>query len=202
MPAELVALVVHQSTALVRSVGCLFDQVAWCTIPHEAAQLIQSRRPHTILIDTWRAPDAAAPICTAAARWPARPHVLLATDEIARVASAVKLGCDSVLLKPFPLNLLISRLSRLRYTNPATEGTNVRHPALPCPRCGTPGAIAVDAAGYRRCWFVCLECEHAWLGRDPSWALEPRPVPKGRAVRSIRAGSAADGQQQAMNNVR
>lgn len=139
----------------------------------EAIQAIQGVRPRVLAID-WDLPslDGIA-VCRAAAEL-ASATMLVTTERVERVPAAIKAGCQSVLLKPFSLNLAAARLGRLYREvavsmSPAVRavverGTNRTWPRTTCPRCGTGGATSFDHSSYRRTWYACLDCEHVWLG--------------------------------------
>jgi CheY-like chemotaxis protein len=112
--------------------------------------------------------------------------VLATTSEPARVPEALKAGCDGVLMKPFPPNLLYTRVGRILRTREKalndramwqharstfqieraphlTAGTNVVCQDAVCPSCGRRGAVGFDAAIRRRMWYACLPCGHVWM---------------------------------------
>jgi two-component system, OmpR family, response regulator MtrA len=100
--------------------------------------------------------------------------VLVLTSDAARVPRALAAGCDSVLLKPFPPNLLHARIGRLARelrirsafpTSTLTVGTNEQWPELTCPVCGHAGPTTFDATSLRRAWYACLACEHVWIAK-------------------------------------
>jgi len=111
--------------------------------------------------------------------------VLATTSEPARVPEALRAGCDGVLMKPFPPNLLHTRVSRLlRIREPHMSiGTNVVCQDAVCPSCGHGGGVGFDAAAHRRMWYACLPCGHVWMAphydgilksRSPAAALDDR----------------------------
>jgi DNA-binding response OmpR family regulator len=113
-------------------------------------------------------------LCRAAKKAGSANLVLVVTNEVTRVPSALAAGCDSVLLKPFPPNLLFARLGRLRrglqivmVRAGAVEqaGTNQHWATLPCAKCGHKGVTSFDATSLRRAWYACLQCEHVWIAR-------------------------------------
>lgn len=108
----------------------------------------------------------------------AQASVLVTTDTVARVPAMLKVGCDGVLLKPFPPNLLFARLGRMLRELPDSSllrtrqmdwraTTNRIWPEIACPTCDARGAITFDFAGGRRVWYACLACEATWTGRSP-----------------------------------
>jgi len=103
--------------------------------------------------------------------------------QMALVASTV--ANDGVLMKPFPPNLLHTRVSRLlRIREPHMSiGTNVVCQDAVCPSCGHGGGVGFDAAAHRRMWYACLPCGHVWMAphydgilksRSPAAALDDR----------------------------
>jgi CheY-like chemotaxis protein len=139
----------------------------------EAIRSIEAVRPCVLAID-WDLPsiDGTA-VCRAAADF-ASATMLVTTESVERVPAAIKAGCQSVLLKPFSLNLAAARLGRLCRELPVStspfvraaveRGTNRTWPHTVCPRCGATGATGFDFSSYRRTWYACLGCEHVWLG--------------------------------------
>ena len=123
--------------------------------------------------------------------------VLATTSQPARVPEALKAGCDGVLMKPFPPNLLytrVGRLLRLREKElndralwlqtrsqfpivPAphvTAGTNVVCHDAVCPSCGRGGGVGFDAVSHRRMWYACLPCDHVWTAAYHDGGLKSR----------------------------
>jgi CheY-like chemotaxis protein len=123
--------------------------------------------------------------------------VLATTSEPARVPEALKAGCDGVLMKPFPPNLLYTRVGRLLrmrekelndramwqharskfnmvYGPLVTAGTNVVCDDAVCPSCGRGGGVGFDAASHRRMWYACLPCGHVWMARHHDGVLKGR----------------------------
>jgi PleD family two-component response regulator len=105
--------------------------------------------------------------------------VLVTPSEPARVPEAIKAGCDGVLMKPFPPNLLYTRVGRLlRMREQELNGTNVVCHDAVCPSCGRGGGVGFDAASHRRMWYACLPCGHVWVARHPDGVLKSRsPAP-------------------------
>jgi DNA-binding response OmpR family regulator len=131
-------------------------------LPHELVRRLEAEPPHSILVDTDLGGDIENATCRAARQSAQRPTVLVTTSELQRVPAMLKNGCHSVLLKPFPLNLLITRVSRPRNGSSRLRrrGTNIAWPCVCCSRCGAANAISFDAAAYRCCWFACLACDN------------------------------------------
>ena len=102
--------------------------------------------------------------------------VLVTTSEPARVPEALKAGCDGVLMKPFPPNLLytrVGRLLRIREPHMLVSTNVVCHDAV-CPSCGCGGGVGFDAAAHRRMWYACLPCGHVWMTRQYDGVLQSR----------------------------
>ncbi len=138
----------------------------------DAVQRLARERPRIVVVD-WDAEgfDGAA-ICRMAATLPAT-SVLVTTSTPDRVPAILKAGCQAVLLKPFPRNLLAARLGRLLRERPVRglhgarvgeSGTNRVWPSTACPHCQTAGATSFDFSSYRRMWYACLACDAVWLG--------------------------------------
>ena len=114
--------------------------------------------------------------------------VLVMTSVVELVPDAIAAGCDAVLLKPFPPNLLLSRLARLKRAR--VDGVHARASrALArsrqlrdlvqqmtarifqdsrdgrCPRCSHEGAVCFEYSSHRRAWYACLACKKVWLAR-------------------------------------
>lgn len=131
---------------------------------------------------------SALELCTRAKNTPADPSVLVTTDDPHSVPDALLAGCDSVLLKPFAPNLVLSRLSlltrarQLRYraerqrakashlrerSDLIRTGGLVEWPNTHCPQCDHSGVTTFDFASHRRAWFACLECKNVWMAKPP-----------------------------------
>jgi CheY-like chemotaxis protein len=112
--------------------------------------------------------------------------VLATTSDPERVPEALRAGCDGVLMKPFPPNLLYTRIGRLlrlrakaltdramwqrakstfliEHSHHVMAGTNVLCHSTVCPSCGQGGAVGFDAASHRRMWYACLPCGEVWM---------------------------------------
>jgi CheY-like chemotaxis protein len=139
----------------------------------DAIEGIQSFRPRVLAVDLDLPSIDGIEVCRAAAQI-APCTLLVTTESVERVPAAIKVGCHSVLLKPFSVNLAAGRLGRLCrdlsvVVSPAVRamlerGTNRTWPETACPRCAGTGAVSFDHASYRRTWYACLSCEHVWLG--------------------------------------
>lgn len=120
------------------------------------------------------------------------PAILVLTAEPARVPDAMLAGCDSVLLKPFPPNLIYSRLSRMirwwaesvrkqsagvrqhtarPYGSSVTErgeltaGCMREWPHVHCESCDHEGVTSFEYASHRRAWYACLACKKVWMAK-------------------------------------
>ncbi|PYR82320.1 MAG: hypothetical protein DMF87_01885 [Acidobacteria bacterium] len=125
-------------------------------------------------------------ICRATKGLPRRPLLIVTGAVPARVPDALLAGCNAVLLKPYPPNLLCARIGRLlqmydddrrhrrggngdggasEMTVSHSATTNKVRPDIDCPGCGASGVTAFDFASHRRMWCACLGCRHVWLAR-------------------------------------
>ena len=119
--------------------------------------------------------------------------VLVTTEDVERVPEALRAGCDGVLLKPFPPNLLHARVGRLvraranamrsaelhlrsdRALGMAEHlrdriglfmaGTNQHWPTAYCPYCAHQGVTSFEYASHRKAWYACLECKKVWVAK-------------------------------------
>jgi len=105
-----------------------------------------------------------------------------------RVPDALAAGCDGVLLKPFPPNLLHARIGRLlrargealknksrqsqlkvHHLGERSElllgGTNRVWPNTHCPYCNHSGVTSFEFCSHRRSWYACLECKKVWIAK-------------------------------------
>jgi DNA-binding response OmpR family regulator len=78
-----------------------------------AFEQLAQRVPSAIVADLDRVDGSALDLITRARGFSRPPAILVTTAEPERVPDAIGAGCDSVLLKPFPPNLICSRLGRL-----------------------------------------------------------------------------------------
>ena len=130
-----------------------------------------------LLITELHLPDGDGVELSRAAKVIGRPRVVLVTtDDVTRVPQALAAGCDSVLLKPFPPNLLFTRLGRLardlqspapRTGSHAGVGTNEFWRDVACIKCGRHGVTSFEATSLRRVWYACPHCEGVWIARRP-----------------------------------
>ena len=124
--------------------------------------------------------------------------VLATTSDPERVPAALKAGCDGVLMKPFPPNLLYARIGRLLrirakelkdramwqrakstflidHARHAMAGTNVVCHDAVCPACGQGDGVSFDAASHRRMWYACLPCGNVWMAPSHEGELKSSP---------------------------
>jgi len=127
-------------------------------------------------------------ICREAKSLPTPLPVLVTTTRTERVPDALAAGCDGVLLKPFPPNLLFARIGRLlrarsemlrerahhqslrsaHLTDRSLEllrGTNRVWPNTQCPYCHHNGSTSFEFCSHRRAWYACLECRKVWIAK-------------------------------------
>ena len=127
-------------------------------------------------------------ICREAKSLPRPLPVLVTTTRTERVPDALAAGCDGVLLKPFPPNLLFARIGRLLrarsemlrerahqqslrsayLTDRSQEllsGTNRVWPNTQCPYCHHNGATSFEFCSHRRAWYACLDCRKVWIAK-------------------------------------
>jgi DNA-binding response OmpR family regulator len=139
----------------------------------DAISLIGRWRPAAVVIDADRSFLDLAAVCDAAHR--IHGTGVLATMALPQgAASALRAGCDAILLKPFGRNLLAARIGRLARELPSewslgvrlgSVGTSRRWPQLRCRQCEAAGVISFDHGSHRRDWYACLTCEAVWLAR-------------------------------------
>ena len=99
-----------------------------------------------------------------------RPTILITTADAERVPDALISGADAVLLKPFPPNLLFSRLGRLKQQRDARKHSTTAASVddavhIHCPHCNAAGAVTFDFVSYRRAWHACLACKKVWIAK-------------------------------------
>lgn len=145
-------------------------------------------RPSAVVTELTLPDGDGVTICREAKQQPETGAVLVTTATASGVPDALIAGCDSVLLKPFPPNLLHARLARLlrqrarrvqqnvwlqnqklahlkeRFEGLQT-GTNRIWSETHCPSCGRGDAVSFDATSHRRMWFACLGCRHVWIAK-------------------------------------
>ncbi len=153
----------------------------------QAVRALKAFQP-TMVITELALPDGdGASVCRQSKMGEAGVTLTLATtSEPERVPAALEAGCDGVLMKPFPPNLLYTRVGRLlkirekelndramwqharstfqiAHAPHMTAGTNVVCHDAVCPSCGRGGGVGFDAASHRRMWYACLPCGNVWI---------------------------------------
>jgi DNA-binding response OmpR family regulator len=114
----------------------------------------------------------------------APPTILVTTADVQRVPDALLSGGDAVLLKPFPPNLLFTRLGRLKQERDNREriatarssrrlhsNRNVveaESSGVHCPHCNAT-ATTLDFLSHRRAWYACLACKKVWIAKRIDW---------------------------------
>jgi len=153
------------------------------------ARGVLARTSVDLIVADMQVPDGAAlDLCREAKALPKAPAVLVTTEHVDRVPDALEAGCDSVLLKPFALNLLFARMGRLlrdrsaslrgqsawvagksqqlvERSNLLIRGTNRVWPTTECPYCSHTGVTSFEFASHRRAWYACLQCKKVWLAK-------------------------------------
>lgn len=149
----------------------------------EALATIERERPALIATSLILRDGSGTAICEAVRRFEPPATVLVTTGEPTVVPDAIAAGCASVLLEPFPPNLLYSRLGRLarerardlklrasfrsrRDDGARPAGASLRSwPEAECPHCHKGGASSFEFVSHRRAWFACVPCRKVWIGR-------------------------------------
>ena len=169
-------------------VGVLSRQFAITAVSscEEAFALLTRTAPAVLLTDLSLPDGDGIEVCRAAKSLEAPPTVLVTTFHAQYAPDAIEAGCDSVLLKPFPPNLLLARLSRLArdrsqmlrmraalhmarathlYERSALvmNGTNRFWQNTHCPYCMRVGVTSFDYCMHRRAWYACLACKKVWI---------------------------------------
>lgn len=160
------------------------------TTPRASVAVEYIRRSSPALVVTELALDegTGVDVCRAAKSLPSPATVLVTSTDPELVPDALAAGCDGVLLKPFPPNLLVARVGRLlreRSTRLRLQvarsmgksahlseridlmrtGTNRLWPNTHCPYCSHNGVVSFDYASMRRTWYACLECRGVWMAK-------------------------------------
>jgi CheY-like chemotaxis protein len=161
-------------------------RVATAGSAREALQQIERRRPAFVIADLEMPDERRASVCRAAKQLELPATVLVTASVPELVPEALAAGCDGVLLKPFPPNLLYSRFGRLvrersrllreralRQRAKAHHliergeaqkgGTNQLWPNARCPSCNHQGVTSFEFVSYRRAWYACLACHSVWI---------------------------------------
>ena len=150
----------------------------------DAARRFISQNAPVALVTELVLPDGAGTeLCRAVKALSCPPAVLVVTSDERLVPDAIDAGCDGVLLKPFPPNLLFARLGRLlrarsdavrlgEATRRSHQGsgsggtrygtTNQYWPDLACPHCDGQGVTSFDFASHHQAWYACLACRKVW----------------------------------------
>lgn len=155
----------------------------------EIAKQFLRRNPPSLVVTELNLPGGSgADICREAKSLTPPPVVLVTASNTENVPDALVAGCDAVLLKPFPPNLLFARLGRLlRARNEARrvrpqhqqlkaaqlhqrpdsllEGTNRVWPSTHCPYCDRTGVTSFEFCSHRRAWYACLACKNVWIAK-------------------------------------
>jgi len=153
-----------------------------------ALNYIQRAAPSLVVTNLTLEDGSGLDLCRAVKLMAAPASLLVTTNQPEEVPDALIAGCDSVLLKPFPVSLFVNRLSRmlrersrqLRLRSAramekgahladrselARMGTNREWPNTHCPYCDHEGVTSFDYAGLRRAWYACLACRKVWLAK-------------------------------------
>ena len=168
----------------------LREQFRVTTTPSAAAAVHALGRmaPALVVMELDLSDGPAEEICRRAKALSTPATVLVTTPQVERVPSALAAGCDAVLLKPFPPNLLYARLGRLlrarsvelrlRMHRQQAKSSHLREqrellaartnrewPNTHCPYCQQRGAMSFEFTSHRRAWYACLECNKVWIAR-------------------------------------
>ena len=148
--------------SLVPALEAHYRVTATSQIPVAWERLRQSR-PALLIMELDVADGAAVDICREAKSVRNRTTVLVTTGSVNRVPDALAAGCDEVLMKPFPLNLLCARIARILRAPGVTKRV---WPLVICPHCDRGGSMSFEVAIRKQAWYACLNCRKAWLGPD------------------------------------
>ena len=141
----------------------------------DAVRVIERERPALVVIDWDNESIDRAAVCRAAQTFPMM--IVMATLAHPHDApTAIKAGCDAILLEPFAPQLAAARIARLSRqlmpprgeSDEGLRGTNRRWTAEPCPGCAHIGVVSFEFSTRRRLWFAYLACDHVWLSQPPS----------------------------------
>jgi len=153
-----------------------------------AKQFLRRHAPALVVTELDLGGADGVEICREAKSQPLPPPVLVTTSLTERVPHALAAGCDAVLLKPFPPNLLHARIGRLlrarseisknrarqhqlkaHHLSERSElllaGTNRVWPNTHCPYCHHSGVTSFEFCSHRRAWYACLECKKVWIAK-------------------------------------
>jgi DNA-binding response OmpR family regulator len=187
---DAVVLVVGQETENVPYLGLLLStyRVATTSNITVAKQFLRRSSPSVVVSELVFNGQSGTEVCREAKSLPVPPSVLITAEDPTQVPSALAAGCDSVLLKPFPSNLLFARIGRLLRGRSAVSraqaeqqqrkaahlhdryelllaGTNRVWPTTHCPYCDHRGVTSFEYASHRRAWYACLECGKVWIAK-------------------------------------
>jgi CheY-like chemotaxis protein len=143
-----------------------------------AAQYLNRAAPSLVCMDIDIGIDAVA-ICRMSKSLHTPATVLVTTLDPKTIPDVLEAGCDGVLLKPFPPNLLCARIGRLLRTRgeqlrmrawqnnekAPLASTNQTWPHTACPSCAHQGVVSFEFASYRRAWYACLACKSVWMAK-------------------------------------
>jgi DNA-binding response OmpR family regulator len=147
--------------------------------------------PAAVVVDLAMTGGVAMDVIRRARSFSMPPAILVTTSNQNLAPDALLAGCDSILLKPFPPNLLASRLSRLirarlqslrqhsilragrsfSRSGSLHEGTllaagGTKHwPESRCPHCNHEDVTSFEYASHRRAWYACLSCKAVWMAK-------------------------------------
>ena len=157
--------------------------------PHTGIEFLRrmATPPDFVVTDVGFADGLGYEICRVAKELSVPSTVLVTASAAEQVPDALVAGCDSVLLKPFAPNLLLSRLARLKRargdlramsTVVVAKSHHLRErsqevtsrifrewPDSECPHCGHKGATCFEYSSHRRAWYACVACKKVWLSR-------------------------------------
>ena len=188
--ADAVLLLVHQEAENLPYLGLLRStyRVATTSNINVAKEFLRRSSPSVVVSELLFNGQSGIEVCREAKSLSAPPSVLITAEEATQVPAALAAGCDSVLLKPFPPNLLFARIGRLirgrsvllraqaeqqqrkaahlhdRYEL-LLAGTNRVWPTTHCPYCDHRGVTSFEYASHRRAWYACLECGKVWIAK-------------------------------------
>jgi DNA-binding response OmpR family regulator len=183
-------LFVDSEGATARYTALLDEQLRVNVTPRAAvaAELIRRTATALVVTDLELEDGSGVDVCRTAKALPLPSTVLVTAGRVDAVPSALAAGCDGVLVKPFPPNLLVARVGRLlreRTTQLqlwaarsrakrahitdrlqlARAGTNRVWPNTHCPYCDHQGVTSFDYASMRRAWYACLHCQKVWMAK-------------------------------------
>ena len=188
LPKPQQILLVDTDASAARYEGASVDNFGIALVSRcDAARRLISQNAPVALVTELVLPDGAGTdLCRAVKALSCPPAVLVVTNDERLVPDAIDAGCDGVLLKPFPPNLLFARLGRLlrarsealRLGDAARRArrvpgssstrygtTNQYWPDLACPGCDRQGVTSFDFASHRQTWYACLACRNVWSDR-------------------------------------